>query len=273
MKPRVWLTPPFDQLWEKRDPFDAVEALEGEEFRALEARRTLRFEHAGDGYFVKIHRGVGWFEIVENLARGRLPVLGAANELNAIHRLEALGVDTMTPAAFGERGTNPATRHSFLVTRELAPTVDLDQHTREWKLNPPDPRWKRALIERVADMTRRMHEGGMNHRDCYLVHFLLHLDPAPTAEAFRVSLIDLHRAQLRRHTPRRWRNKDLAALHFSALDIGLTQRDRLRFLRSYFGSPLRQMLRSEAALFSFLQREGERLAERYARKFAPEAQT
>lgn len=272
MRCRVWLAPPFNQLWRERDPFAAAEALEGEEFRALEARRTLRFEHAGRGYFVKIHRGVGWFEIAENLVRGRMPVLGAANELHAIHRLEELGVDTMTPVAFGERGFNPATRHSFLVTQELAPTVDLDQYTRDWKMSPPDPRWKRALISRVADMTRRMHEGGMNHRDCYLVHFLLHLDPEPTLETFRISLIDLHRAQLRSRTPHRWRNKDLAALHFAALDIGLTKRDRLRFVRNYFGGSLREVLRREAALFSFLEREGARLAERYARKFAPEAQ-
>lgn len=267
----LWLAPPFDRLWAGKDAFAEVERLEGETFRELEARRTLRFECEGRAYFAKLHRGVGWFEIVENLLRGRIPVLGAENEYSAIRRLEELGVDTMTPVAFGQRGANPATRRSFIITEALTPTVALDEHCRGWRDHPPDARWRRAVIARVADMTRRMHEGGVNHRDCYLVHFLLHLDPAPTPEDFRISLIDLHRAQLRPTTPRRWRDKDLAAMYFASLEAGLTQRDRLRFLRAYFGKPLRDIARDEAATLAFLQREGARLMERWERKFAPGA--
>ena len=268
---RLWLSAPFDRLWVGKDPFAEVERLDGEVFRELEARRTLRCEVEGRAFFVKIHRGVGWFEIVENLVRGRVPVLGAHNEYAAIRRLEELGVATMTPVAFGERRANPATRRSFIITEALAPTVALDEHCRSWRDNPPDARWRHAVIARVADMARRMHAGGMNHRDFYLVHFLLHLEPAPTPENFRLSLIDLHRAQLRAATPRRWRDKDLAALHFASLEAGLSDRDRLRFLRTYFGRPLRDIARDEAALLAFLQREGARLMERWERKFAPGA--
>lgn len=268
---RLWLAPPFDRLWAGHDPFEAVEGLSGEVFRELEGRRTLRTEIDGRAYFVKIHRGIGWGDIVKNLLSMRLPVLGAANEFQAIERLKTLGVATMTAVAFGERGSNPATRHSFIVTEELAPTVSLEDHCRDWPVAPPAPRWKHALIRRVADMARRMHEGGANHRDFYLCHFLLHLDPAPTADDFRLSLIDLHRAQIRAATPRRWRDKDLAALHFSALAIGLTQHDRLRFLRSYFARPLRDILRDETKLLTHLADEGTRLQARFERKFAPGA--
>src|SRR5690606_1974578 len=160
-------------------------------------------------------------------------------------RLEELDVATMTLVAFGQRGANPATRRSFLITEALEPTQPLDEHCRGWRDAPPERRWRHAVIERVADMVRRMHEGGMNHRDLYLVHFLLHLDPAPTPDDFRISLIDLHRAQIRARTPRRWRDKDLAALNFASLEAGLTDRDRLRFARIYFGRPLRAVLRDE----------------------------
>ena len=112
---------------------------------------------------------------------------------------------------------------------------------------------KRALIRSVAGMARRMHGGGVNHRDFYICHFLLHLDPAPTAENLKLSLIDLHRAQIREQTPRRWRDKDLASLYFSALDIGLTRCDRLRFLRGYFDRPLRLVLLDEAETFSLVE--------------------
>lgn len=264
----VILEEPFRSLWAGRDPFAAVEELQGEVFRELEARRTLRTEVSGQGYFVKIHRGVGWAEIFKNLVSMRLPVLGAGNEWQAIRRLEQLGVDTMRGVAFGQRGGNPATQHSFIVTEDLAPTISLEDYCRDWPVNPPPVALKRALLRRVADMARRMHEGGVNHRDFYICHFLLHLDPAPTSESLKLSLIDLHRAQIREKTPRRWRDKDLAALHFSALDIGLTRRDLFRFLKLYFGRPLRDLLRDEAPLLRRLASEAGRLQDRYLRKYA-----
>lgn len=264
----VVLEEPFRSLWVNRDPFAAVDELTGEVFRELDGRRTLRTEVGGRGYFVKIHYGVGWHEIAKNLLSLRAPVLGAHNEWHASRRLLALGVDTMRAVAYGKRGGDPARQRSFLVTEELAPAISLEDFTRDWPATPPPPRLKRALIGRVAAMARAMHAGGVNHRDFYLCHFLLHLAPPPTADCLRVSLIDLHRAQVRRQTPRRWRNKDLAALYFSALDIGLTQRDVFRFLVAYFHLPLRDLLRDQAALLARLAHEAQRLHARYRRKIA-----
>lgn len=262
------LDEPFRSLWAGRDPFAAAEALQGKVVRAMDGRRTFRTEVAGRGYFVKIHRGVGWGEIVKNLVSGRLPILGAANEWHATRRLAELGVDSLRAVAFGERGGNPARRHSFIITEELTPIISLENYTRSWPQHPPAPALKRALIERVATMARRMHQGGVNHRDLYICHFLLHLDPPPTPAGLRLSLVDLHRAQIRARTPRRWRDKDLAALHFSSLAIGLTRHDRLRFLRTYFAQPLREILRTEGRLLAHLARESVRLQARFNRKFA-----
>lgn len=269
MSPTVLIEEPFRTLWSGRDPFEAVETLQGEVFRELEARRTLRTDVGGRGYFVKIHRGVGWAEIVKNLVSLRLPVLGAENEWMAIKRLEQLGVDTMRGIAFAQRGMNPALRHSFIVTEELAPTISLEDYCRHWPNEPPPVRLKRALINRVSDMAGRMHRGGVNHRDFYICHFLLHLDPAPSPANLKLSIIDLHRAQVRDKTPQRWRDKDLASLYFSALAIGLTHRDLLRFLRGYFGKSLREILSDEARLLNYLVREAERLQARFLRKFVP----
>jgi heptose I phosphotransferase len=271
MTPQLFIAEPFRALWSGRDPFVAVEALEGEVFRELEARRTLRTVVAGRAYFVKIHRGVGWAEILKNLFSLRLPVLGANNEWQAIDRLAAAGVASMRAVAYGQRGRNPAARHSFIITEELAPTISLEDFCRPWPQQPPPAALKHALIARVADMAGRMHRAGVNHRDFYICHFLLHLDPAPAAATLKLSLIDLHRAQLRDKTPRRWRDKDLASLYFSALEIGLTRRDRLRFLRGYFAGSLREILRDEAALLDSLAREADRLQARFLRKFAPGA--
>ncbi len=269
---RLMLAEPFKTLWHGKDPFVEVERLQGEVYRELEARRTLRTEVDGRGYFVKIHRGVGWRESLKNLLTAKAPVLGAGQEWRAIQRLHEVGVPTMTAVAYGERGSNPAAQHSFIITEELAPTISLEDFAARWLEQPPEPRLKHALIAEVARMTGEMHRAGVNHRDCYICHFLLHIDRPVTAADLRLSLIDLHRAQVRQRTPRRWRDKDLAGLYFSALAIGLTGRDKLRFLKAYFRQPLRQILREEAALLQRLEARAERLQERYQRKYAPGAQ-
>ena len=114
-------------------------------------------------------------------------------------------------------------------------------------------------------MTGMMHRAGVNHRDCNICHFLLHTDKPVTADDFKLSVIDLHRAQTRPTITQRWRNKDLAALYFSALDIGLTQRDKLRFLKGYFQQPLRQVLSEEAGLLAWLEGKANKLYDRKQR--------
>lgn len=264
---KLMLLEPFKTLWADRDPFEAVEALQGQVYRELENRRTLRTEVAGRGYFVKIHRGIGWGEIAKNLLSLKAPVLGAGQEWRALERLHQAGVPTMTAVAYGERGGNPASRHSFIVTEELAPTLDLEQLAAEWRERPPMAGLKHKVVREVARLVREMHRAGVNHRDCYICHFMLHTD-APLAQP-RISIIDLHRAQTRPRVPRRWRDKDLAGLYFSSMDIGLTGRDRLRFLAVYFDAPLRQILSEQRTLLAWLGRKGERLMARYQRKYAP----
>ncbi|KAF1070309.1 MAG: Lipopolysaccharide core heptose(I) kinase RfaP [Pseudomonas citronellolis] len=262
---KLELHEPFRTLWAGKDPFVEVERLQGQVYRELEGRRTLRTEVDGRGFFVKIHRGIGWGEIAKNLTTAKAPVLGAGQEQRALQRLHQAGVPTMTAVAYGERGGNPARQHSFIITEELAPTVDLEVFSLHWRQQPPEPRLKRALIARVALMVGAMHRAGVNHRDCYICHFLLHTGRPVSADDFELSVIDLHRAQTRQTTPRRWRDKDLAALYFSALDIGLTQRDKLRFLRGYFRQPLRDVLRSEARLLGWLERKAAKLYDRKQR--------
>jgi len=86
----LFLDEPFRTLWARWDAFAAARALRGEVLRELEGRRTLRTVVGGRGYYVKLHRGVGWGEIFKNLVTARLPVLGAEHEWLAIRRLSEL---------------------------------------------------------------------------------------------------------------------------------------------------------------------------------------
>ena len=223
--------------------FDGFMALQGESYREIAARRTLRFERGGNSYFIKIHHGVGWAEIFKNLITLKVPVIGAGNEWRAIQRLEQLGVSTMRLAAWGERGGNPACKESFVVTHDLGATVDLDELTKHWRDDPPPLVFKRALLNAVADIARILHQNGVNHRDFYLCHFLLDRAAAEARTPDirgKLFIIDLHRVQLRARVPKRWLIKDMGGLYHSALDIGLSKWDVLRFVRRYTGRPLRE---------------------------------
>ncbi len=258
----IWFAPKFLAAWGKAAPgMTEIFKITGEIYREPPGanRRTLRFERGGRGFYLKLHWGVGWREIIKNLASLRLPVLGAKNEWQAIQRVEQLGVETMQLAGYGQSGLNPARRRSFVITEELAGCISLEDYCRDWPRQPPPFARKRALIERVAGMTRRLHGHGLNHRDLYICHFLLQQPWDGRDASLHLHLIDLHRVQMRRQTPRRWVVKDVGSLHFSSMEIGLTRRDRLRFLRCYFGRPLRQLLRDEAALLRAVQQRADAL--------------
>lgn len=231
---RLILNKPFDVLWKELDAFEAVFALEGEVFRNIKNRKTFRIEADGKGFFIKIHRGVGWREIFKNLLQFKLPVISAANEFNALTRLHSLGIATMESAAFGERYSNPAARESFLVTRELTDVITLE----DWGAENPVSPLRCKLVAAVAHSAGTMHRAGINHRDCYICHYMLH---TPTAEDKNptVYVIDLHRAQIRKRVPYRYLVKDVAGLLFSAWSAHLTRREAWRFVRQYTGRPLK----------------------------------
>lgn len=244
------------------DVFERIMALDGQVFRCLAGRKTLRFTLDGKGYFAKLHYGVGWREIFKNLLMMRRPVLGARDEWQAIQRLEQLGVATMLIAGFGERGFIPSHQQSFLITDELTNTVSLEDYCRRWPLERPRASLKRALIEKVAKIARALHNHGVNHRDFYICHFLLDVDSLRLpcgSDEINLYLIDLHRVQSRAQTPQRWVEKDVAALHFSSMNIGLTRRDRLRFMKIYRDRPLRQILTDERRFWETVESKAQKL--------------
>ena len=57
--------------------FDELMACEGEKFRHVKTRRTLKFERGGKNYFIKIHRAIGWREVWKNWLGFKRPVTSA----------------------------------------------------------------------------------------------------------------------------------------------------------------------------------------------------
>jgi heptose I phosphotransferase len=268
MADALWLDEPFKSAWQGKDPFVEAEKLGGEVFRELDGRTTFRFDFQGESFFMKIHRGIGWREILKNLISLRLPILGATNEYRAIRKCTQVGVETMTAVGFGRRGSDPARQHSFVITRDLSNTISLEDLCKDWPENPPSDAMRVALVERVAVMARRLHGAGMNHRDFYLCHFLLNKNwlKDPQQHPLNLHLIDLHRVQFRDKVPFRWQVKDLGGLLFSAMDIGLTDRDRQLFVEAYTGLDQAQTCKKDARLWRAVQQNADKLYAKVQRK-------
>jgi len=248
--------------------FDWLLNCPGKVHREVKHRRTVEFEIGGRRFFVKAHRGCGWGEVLKDWLRGRAPIVSARSEWEAIEQAHALGIQTLTVAGKGERGTPPARVESFVITEAIEGMITLEDLTRTWGGLHGRRRalLKRALLAKVADIARRLHQAGLNHRDFYLCHVLvrdrdwLRWQPSsPTEDPLDLMLIDLHRAQRRDRVPPRWLLKDLAALLFSALDCGLTKRDLFRFLQEYRRRPWREVLAAEGAFWRRVLRRAERL--------------
>ena len=262
----LYLRDDFKEAWQGKDPFHHLINLDGEVFRELEARRTFRFELNGKGYFAKVHNGVGWPEIIENLLRLRKPVLGAKNEWVALNSLKSIGLNTMTAVAFGERGCNPAKQQSFLVTEELRDMHTLEDFCDTWEEHAPSFVLKEAIIRKLAVISRQLHDNGINHRDYYLCHFMLPKNEKPDPENLSFYLIDLHRAQVRKKIPERWRLKDISGLYYSAMNYKLTQRDIYRFITIYTGLPLREALNKYEWMWKKIEKKANKLHIRMKRK-------
>jgi heptose I phosphotransferase len=250
----------FKKLFPPKNLFDYFMQQKGEVYRKLENRCTSRFEYQGKYYFIKQHFGVGWKEIFKNMIQGRWPILSAKNEWLANQKLQTINIPSIEILAYGERGWNPAKRQSFLVSEELLECQSLEDLCRDWQ---PSFSYKREMSEKIAVLARTLHAAGLNHRDFYLCHLWWH-------EKERcLYLMDLHRAQIRKTVPRRWLVKDIAGLYFSSMDIGLTARDVLRFLKIYFQKTLKEILREERQFLLDVEQRSIRLYQKTFGKSPP----
>ena len=231
-------------VWIETDPLEKAFALQGDVYRDVAGRKTMRVEIAGRYYFVKLHYGVGWREVLKNWLVFKRPVIGAENEYLVCRDLLGLGIAAPVPAAFAQSAGAIAARRSFVLCDELKGYTSLEDITDGWIDQPADSRTRQRLLYAVARFAQRFHEAGFVHRDFYICHLLAHDESLARGEV-ALAVLDLHRARRFTELPDRWRKRDMAALLFSSMDLGFSRRDWLRFLRIYRGQPLRQTFAEE----------------------------
>lgn len=212
--------------------FDQLMAIQGKAFRDVKGRRTLKVVKSGKSFFIKQHFGVGWAEIFKNLIVFRKPIIGAKTEKEAIQALGQIGIATTPLVGFGEQGLNPANKQSFLITRDLGNIVSLEDFCRDWKEHPPNNKLRQQIVIAVATLAKKLHQAGLIHRDFYLCHLCLDGDLLKKGE-IKLYLIDLHRMLMNQSVGGKGTMKDIAALYFSAMDIGFSPEDIELFKQNY----------------------------------------
>ncbi|MCP3900454.1 MAG: lipopolysaccharide core heptose(I) kinase RfaP [Desulfobacteraceae bacterium] len=272
--PMVVLPEDWKQYWKiKKAGFKELFNVQGKIFREKDGRRTLRFKFDGKYFFGKFHSGVGWKKIIKNLLQLRKPpVLSAQNEWQAILKLKELNIDTMNLVGYGKKGKNPAAIESFVITEELQDIISLEDYCMDWQSSPPDKTIKQALITKVAQIARTIHENGMNHKDLYICHFLLDISKGINninPDEIHLFLIDLHRVEIRAKIPFYWRAKDVSAILFSSLDIGLTKQDISLFMKTYHNTTVEKSLSKHKFFWWIVKKRALNLYKREFKKDPP----
>lgn len=195
----------------------------------LEQRQTMRCEApSGRVFYVKRYNSPPGESFWVGLLARQFST-PAAREWAVLRRLERLNVAAPHPAACIEERDGRRITRAALITVGLPAKLSLEQLIREQDLTP---RRRQHFARELGNMLRAMHEGGVNHRDFYLVHIRV-------GEDDKLYVTDLNRADIRKRVTRRWRVKDVAALLHSS-PAKVTATDKARFAKAYFGQRLRE---------------------------------
>lgn len=198
----------------------------------LASRQTYRLRTTtGRTLYLKLYREIQPESRLAGLLARRFDS-PASREWHVINRLHELGVPTMHPAACIEEFDEGRVKRAALLTVGLNAPESLQTLILEEFSEYAQPGRRQAIARELGATLRRMHDGGVNHRDFYLVHIRV-------GSGDRLFVTDLNRADIRKRVTRRWRVKDLAALLHSAPSSVVTATDMARLARAYFGESLR----------------------------------
>jgi len=195
----------------------------------------FRLRHEGQPitlYLKRYHSHCGVGEWFGRLTRKQMITEGMKEWRNVL-ALQAHGLPTLTPVAAGGRVLSGGVKESFFMSLGLDGYNPLDSYISTHFTPPMDQKKlkaKRDLLRAVARLTQNLHGTGFNHRDFYLCHLFV---KAKEPNDFDLRIIDLQRVGFQMPFKRRWLVKDLASLHYSSLDIPLSDWDRFRFYVLY----------------------------------------
>ncbi len=209
--------------------FTAGENLTKDNLAPYRSRIRFQIESPSTTLFLKRYNRPPLPVQIKNRLAARSRVSCASGELLAITNLNASGVKTPKPIAYGQQWHGPIEKRSFIITEKIPEAESLERqlppsfHT---QATPENIRARRRFIKELAAFVRKFHDTGYRHRDLYLSH-IFH----GNSGAFY--LIDLARTFRPLLLKKRYRIKDIAQLYYSAPSAQISRTDRLRFYLAY----------------------------------------
>lgn len=240
----VWVAPEYAEVFHQQNltTFDGfMRFAGGQQYKKNLYREVIRLEFpSSKPMFLKRHLRQKRWDSLKSWLFLQKPKSAARQEIESIGYLEAIGVATMKPVAFGEMPQRIWEPCSFLITEEIAQGEKLERYLVEahskWQ---EDLAFRRELIRRLAFMLRNMHTHNIHHQDFYLGHILLTWH---NTQDFSLVVIDLQRMRKKHRLSLRWKIKDISQLNYSAPWPLVSIADRIRFFHEYQGKPLHKVL-------------------------------
>ena len=180
----------------------------------LGRRQRIRLTLTGDdgSEVVWYLKRYGKESLLRRLRRWVLPGMGdspARGELDNIRLVQSADVATMDPIAFGHETGLMGVRRSYLVVASV-PGEALERCFEEY-VRRADEAAMEQFNAALITLLRRLHKGGLAHRDLYASHIFLAVAP----DGPELHLIDLARVFMPHVRKFRWWIKDLAQLKYS----------------------------------------------------------
>ena len=177
----------------------------------------------GTGYYVKRYKFKRSTDCVKYLVRPTK----ARQEWNICGQLKQAGIPTCDVLAMSHSKSGPFYREAFLVSREIAGTVELKDFVEQKQWRQPGAPGKMEIVRELADLSGQLARKGFYHKDYHSGNILVR----PSAPAgSRLFVLDLHSIYKKRAVGRRHALRMLAFLGTSFSDEQVNDRERLRFL-------------------------------------------
>ena len=216
---------------------DFLKLNKGGKLREKVNRTIQKIGLSGRTFYLKRHQRASAADAILALVGLRERTSPGLLEFKNNMLLERSGLPVMKVAACGQKKRRRSYGESFFMSEEIPCAGPLDDYLMR-ELTPPLSReklaQKRKIIRTLGGLVRKLHRLGFNHRDLYLCHLFVRAKDGEPA----FFIIDLQRVQQRKLLRGRWLVKDIAQLNYSSRLEGITDRDRMRFLRSYFGQKI-----------------------------------
>ncbi|MEZ6047990.1 MAG: lipopolysaccharide kinase InaA family protein [Planctomycetaceae bacterium] len=248
-----WLMLPGEEtvLFSEGDyhPLRLLDRFPHQTLKAGAHRTVHRLETTSGRFYLKHYKAKDWKSRLQNWAR----TSRARIEWNHTWQLINLGFDSCTPVALGEEQVGPFVGDSFLITREIPESMQLDHFVEERLPGlelPLQNKLRFELARQLGMVTAQLQLQGVQHRDYHAGNILVTADLSNSS--LKLWLIDLHQVKFRKQLKSRESLKNIVLLNSYFSNRG-NAADRRRFFHAFWETLLAGGFTPDKTFLSYKQ--------------------